>query len=72
MSNQTSNQGDTDYRPCDNRYRTSKYFLDDQLKCSSAVSDFNAVKSALSKVPAFTAKFGFIPVPVPVAVRVKK
>lgn len=57
---------DTDYRPCDSRFRTSKYFLDDQLKCSDALADFNAVKSALAKIPAFNVKLAFAPVPVPV------
>ena len=69
MSNQIDNQQDTDYRPCDSRYRGSKYFLEDQLKCSSAVADFNAVKSALSNIPAFNVKQAFAPVPVPVRVK---
>lgn len=38
---------DTLYRPCDTRYRSRDYFLEDQLKESQAVDDFRAVKSLL-------------------------
>lgn len=39
---------DTAYRPCDTRYRTKDYFLEDQLKESQAVEDFKAVKIMLN------------------------
>jgi hypothetical protein len=39
--------------PCDQRYRTSKYFLEDQLRCSEAASDFRSVRNLFSKTASF-------------------
>ena len=54
--------------PCDQRYRTSHYFLADQLRCSEALSDFRSVRALLRKVAnlnpleAFQQHFEAIPV----------
>ncbi len=54
--------------PCDQRYRTSHYFLADQLRCSEAVSDFRSVKELMSKaaqlnpLSAFQKHFEALPV----------
>jgi len=45
--------------PCDKRYRTSKYFLEDQLRFSEAVADFRSVRDILSKATDFTASNPF-------------
>jgi hypothetical protein len=45
--------------PCDRRYRSSKYFLEDQLRYSEAVADFRSVKEFLSNTSAFTGKSAF-------------
>lgn len=42
--------------PCDRRYRSSKYFLEDQLRYSEAVADFRSVKEFLSNTSAFTGR----------------
>jgi hypothetical protein len=47
------------YQPCDKRFRTSKYFLDDQLKCSDALSDFRSVKNLVNKTQAFNVRGAF-------------
>jgi hypothetical protein len=39
--------------PCDHRYRTSKYFLEDQLRCSEAASDFRSVREFFNKASSF-------------------
>jgi hypothetical protein len=39
--------------PCDHRYRTSTYFLEDQLRCSEAASDFRSVREFFSKASSF-------------------
>lgn len=54
-----NNLRETEYKPCDARYRTSKYFLQDQLKCSQAAEDFRSVKSLLSGVSAFQSQPAF-------------
>lgn len=58
------------YLPGEKRFRTAQYFLDDQLRCSEAVSDFRSVKNLLEKAGAFdiTQAFRFQAA----AVRVKK
>ena len=56
--------------PCDKRYRTSKYFLEDQLRFSDAVADFRSVRELLSKATDFAISNPFqfqteaIPIPV--------
>jgi hypothetical protein len=45
--------------PCDHRYRTSQYFLQDQLHCSEAVADFRSVRDLLSGTSAFTTRTAF-------------
>ena len=40
----------TTYQPCEKRFRTSEYFLDDQLKCSDAIADFRSVKSLINQL----------------------
>jgi hypothetical protein len=52
--------------PCDHRYRTSKYFLEDQLRCSEAASDFRSVREFFSKASSFglNTPFQFQAVPV--------
>jgi hypothetical protein len=54
--------------PCDKRYRTSKYFLQDQLRCSEAAADFRSVKDLISNATSFNIKqaFQFQTVAVPV------
>lgn len=54
--------------PCDRRYRTSKYFLQDQLRCSDAAADFRSVKDLVSKAASFgfNEAFQFQTIPVPV------
>ena len=41
------------------RYRTTKYFLEDQLRCSEAVQDFRTVKNLLDKTPQFNLRQTF-------------
>ncbi len=45
--------------PCDKRYRTSKYFLEDQLRCSEAAADFRSVKNLLEKTQSFNVRGAF-------------
>lgn len=45
--------------PCDQRYRTSEYFLEDQLRYSEAVSDFRSIKTLLSNAMSFTGQNAF-------------
>lgn len=54
--------------PCDRRYRTSKYFLQDQLRCSEAAADFRSVRDLVSNTASFSFKqaFQFQTAPVPV------
>jgi hypothetical protein len=54
--------------PCDKRYRTSKYFMQDQLRCSEAAADFRSVKELISSAASFNLKqaFQFQTVAVPV------
>lgn len=40
--------------PCDRRYRTSKYFLEDQLRCSEAAEDFRSIKNLMSNSQSFS------------------
>lgn len=56
--------------PCDKRYRTSKYFLEDQLRCSEAAADFRSVKNLVSNAASFSLHqaFQFQAQPVPVRV----
>ena len=58
----TKHEHDTDYRPCDTRYRTSKHFLDDQLQCSGAVSDFRAMKEAIGLLAFFGGEPALAPI----------
>ncbi len=50
------------------RYRNSKYFLRDQLRCSDAVSDFQSVKTLIRHTQAFSGqgalRFQAQPVPI--------
>ena len=62
----TKHKRDTDYRPCDTRYRTSKHFLDDQLQCSEAVADFRLLKEICTR---FSIPLTLSPVLIPVKVR---
>jgi hypothetical protein len=39
------------YRVVETRYRTSKYFLADQLRYSEAVNDFRSVRASISHLP---------------------
>ncbi len=50
------------------RYRSSKYFLNDQLKCSEAIHDFQSVKDLVNGLPDFSlrSKFEFIAQPIAV------
>jgi hypothetical protein len=59
--------------PCDRRYRTSRYFLEDQLRCSDAVSDFRSIKDMVSRTQAFNVRgsFRFQQQVVPVHIEVK-
>ncbi|MGE0199427.1 MAG: hypothetical protein AB7P76_00510 [Candidatus Melainabacteria bacterium] len=54
------------YQPCDTRYRNSRYFLEDQLKCSDAVADFKAMKELIDQLGMLrlTRALGFKPAPV--------
>lgn len=45
--------------PCDRRYRTSHYFLADQLRCSEAAADFRSVKNLLNNTPSFSTRGAF-------------
>ena len=60
--------GEKPMLPCDKRYRTSKYFLEDQLRCSEAAADFRSVKELVSNTPSFSfgSAFKFQPQAVPV------
>jgi hypothetical protein len=58
-SNGMTERRDTDYRPCDSRYRSSKYFMQDQLKCSQAADDFRSVKNLLSGLANFQNQLAF-------------
>jgi hypothetical protein len=54
--------------PCDKRYRSSKYFLQDQLRCSEAAADFRSIKELLSGAESFSLEqtFQFQTQPVPI------
>lgn len=54
--------------PGDRRYRTSNYFLQDQLRCSEAAADFRSVRDLVSKAAGFNPQqaFPFQPVPIPI------
>ena len=41
------------------RYRNSNYFLEDQLRCSEAVSDFKSVRSLVEKAQGFSLRNAF-------------
>lgn len=41
------------YQPCEKRFRTAKYFQEDQLRCSEVAEDFRSVKNLLSKAREF-------------------
>jgi hypothetical protein len=62
-----SQEGSGIHTVYERRYRTSKYFLEDQLRCSEAVQDFRTVKSVLSNTSLFTVRqaFRFASEPVP-------
>jgi hypothetical protein len=45
--------------PCDQRYRNSKYFLEDQLRCSEAAADFRSVKELVGRAPSFCIRSTF-------------
>lgn len=55
--------------PCDRRYRTSRYFLQDQLRCSEAVADFRSVKQLVASAQSFSPTTAFRFQPEAVAVR---
>jgi hypothetical protein len=59
--------------PCDQRYRNSKYFLEDQLRCSETVADFKSVKDLVNRAPSFCLNntFQFQPQAVAVPVQVE-
>lgn len=56
--------------PCDQRYRNSKYFLEDQLRCSEAASDFRSIRELFSRAAnfSFASPFQFQTQAVPVRV----
>ena len=56
MSNTSGDQGAL---PCDQRYRTSQYFLEDQLRCSDAAEDFRSVKNLVGKAQSFNLRNAF-------------
>jgi hypothetical protein len=74
QTNQQSSGTDSEalMLPCDQRYRTSKYFLEDQLRCSEAASDFRSVRALFSKTSSINTseifQFQAQPVPVPIHV----
>ncbi len=45
--------------PCDRRYRTSKYFLEDQLRCSEAAADFRSIRELVASTPSFSVRQSF-------------
>ncbi|WP_373532334.1 hypothetical protein [Vampirovibrio sp.] len=45
--------------PCDKRYRSSHYFLQDQLRCSEAAADFRSVKELITSAASFNLKQAF-------------
>lgn len=45
--------------PCDKRYRTSKYFLEDQLRCSEAAADFRSIRELVANTPSFSVRSTF-------------
>lgn len=60
------------HRVYETRYRSSKYFLNDQLRCSEAVQDFQTVKNVLGSTSLFNVRRAFrfsmetVAVPIPV------
>ncbi|MBX2860928.1 MAG: hypothetical protein KTR14_06820 [Vampirovibrio sp.] len=53
-------EDDPDFcRMYDRRYRSSKFFLEDQLRCSEAVNDFKTVKNFMQRTPQFGIKPAF-------------
>lgn len=53
MANPPEQEPEKPALPCDRRYRSSKYFLQDQLRCSEAAADFRSVKALAAQVSAF-------------------
>jgi hypothetical protein len=47
------------HRVYETRYRTSKYFLNQQLRCSEAVQDFRTVKSMMEATAFFNVRRAF-------------
>ena len=50
---------DTAYQPCDRRFRSTNYFLEDQLRCSEAVADFRSIKNLMASATDFTVRTAF-------------
>ena len=47
------------YQPCERRFRTSAYFLQDQMRCSEAVEDFRSIRNLIQRVADFQPKTAF-------------
>jgi hypothetical protein len=55
-----SNENQSGHHPLyERRYRTSKYFLNDQLRYSEAIQDIQSVKTTLCKLPQFSLRQAF-------------
>lgn len=55
----SDNLRDNDYQPCDKRFRTTRYFLEDQLRCSEAVADFKSIRNLMNSASGFTVRTAF-------------
>jgi hypothetical protein len=55
----SSGRSSNPYPVIERRYRTSKYFLEDQLRCSEAIQDFRTVKNLLAQTPQFNLRGTF-------------
>lgn len=47
------------YQPCESRFRSSKYFQDDQLRFSEAADDLRSIKNLINSARAFQGKMAF-------------
>lgn len=59
MANPPDHESEKPALPCDRRYRNSKYFLQDQLRCSEAAADFRSVKELVASAAAFNLNLAF-------------
>ena len=55
----SGDHSDSIYQPCERRFRTSSYFLEDQLRCSEALEDFRSVRNLLHSLTDFQPKEAF-------------